>query len=143
MIKQSENPANISAASLVRSLASVVRASLEAYIFLIICFAVLALLYTYTKMPEKWLGPSISVLSAFSVILAGFEASRRTGKMGYLHGAASGFLCALMRILLGLAIYKSYVPTDGIGKALIPAILLGALGGMAGVNLTRKNKVKR
>ncbi len=142
MIKQSENKAAISVAAPMRSIKAIAGAAIKAYIFLVICFAVLAVVYTYSKMPNRYLTPSINAISAMSLLMAGFEASRKAKVMGYLHGAAAGFVCSLVRILAGLMIFKSYVPTDSVGKVMLLGILISAAGGIAGVNFG-KNNTKR
>ena len=140
MIKQTENRANISVIAPARSLLAVAKGTIEAYIFLIVCFFALAIIYTYTKMPDSWLNPTIKAISALSLLLAGFESSRRVKRMGYLHGALSGLVCSLVRIFLGIAIYKSYVPTDSPLKTILTAVLISTLGGIAGINCFARKK---
>ncbi len=143
MIKQSESKVSINTAAPIRSIVAILKATLKAYIFLIICFALLAVVYTYSKMPSSYLTPAINIISALSLILAGFDSSRKVRVMGYLHGAGAGFLCSLIRIIIGLLVFGSYVPTDGIGKSLILGTLISAVGGIAGVNFGKNKKRKK
>ena len=143
MIKQSENKLTMSTASPVKSIVAVLKATVEAHIFLIICFAVLALIYTYSNMPDAYLTPCVYTITAVSLILAGFEAARKAQVMGYLHGALAGFVCVLARILVSVAVFKSYVPSGSIGGALLLGIVISAAGGIAGVNSGKKRKRKK
>ena len=143
MIKQSENKLTISTIAPARSIVSIVKASVKAYIFLIICFGVLAAVYTYSNMPNSYLAPAINAISVLSLVLAGFEASRKVRVMGYLHGALAGLFFTWVRILAGLAVFKSYVPSEGIGKTFITGILIAAVGGILGVNFGKNNKRKK
>ena len=63
--------------------------------------------------------------------------------MGYLHGAAAGLMCSIIRILAGYAIFKSYVPSDSIAKTIISAVVISAVGGIAGVNSAKNHKQKK
>ena len=142
MIKQSETTLTTSQGTLTRSIFAILKATISAHIFLVICFALLALVYTYTKMPNSYLTPCVYGISAMSLIIAGFMAARRVKSMGYLHGALTGLICSIIRILLGYAVFKSYVPTDGIAKTIISAVVISAIGGIAGVNSAGKTKRK-
>lgn len=143
MIKQSETKLTTQAAFPVRSISAVLKATLTAHIFLIISFALLALVYTYTKMPNGFLDPCVYAISAMSLLIAGFMAARKIKTMGYLHGAAAGLVCSIIRILAGFAVFKSYVPSQGIAKTIISAVVISAVGGIAGVNSAKNRKRKK
>lgn len=142
MIKQSETTLTTSQGTLIRSIFAILKATILAHIFLVVCFAVLALVYTYTKMPNAYLSPCVYSISAISLLLAGFLSARRIKTMGYLHGAAAGFVCSIIRVLSGYAVFKSYVPSEGIAKTVISAVVISAIGGIVGVNSAGKAKRK-
>ena len=143
MIKQSETKLTAQALSPARSILAILKATVGAHIFLIICFATLALVYTYTNMPNAYLDPCVYAISAISLVFAGFMAARKIKTMGYLHGAAAGLMCSIIRILAGYASFKSYVPSDSIAKTIISAVVISAVGGIAGVNSAKNHKQKK
>ena len=143
MIKQSETKLTVAAITPVRSITAVVKATVAAHIFLIICFALLALVYTYSGMPNAYLTPCVHAISVISLLLAGFIAAKKVKFMGYIHGGAAGLVCAVVRILAGYIVFKSYVPSDSIAKTVITAIVISAVGGVAGVNFAKNKKRKK
>lgn len=147
MIKHGERNPESGENNPAKSLASIFKAVIVSHIFLITAFTVLALVYTYTQMPESMLEPAIKVLTAIALLLSGFMASRSISSLGWLHGAAAGLICTLIRVILGLIVFKSYVPSYGVGKMLFAGILCAAIGGILGVNirpvLNKNTKKKR
>jgi len=142
MIKHSEGQVSEYAFAPVKSLIGAVKGTVTAYIFLVICFCILALVYTYTPMPDKYVETAVNGISVVSLLVAGFVSSRSADMLGWLHGALAGFMHSVIRILLGLMVFKSYVPSDGVVKLLLIAILTAAIGGIAGINFG-KNKRRR
>lgn len=144
MIKQGENRGTNANFDFSKSVISILRSVVFAYIFLIICFALLALVYTYTDMPEDSLSPWVNAISALSLIAGGFSASRRVTSLGYLHGALSGLMCSLIRVVSGIAVFGRYISDTGIVPTLLLGTFIAALGGIAGVNASGcKRKKKR
>ncbi len=142
MIKHSEGQVSEYAFAPVKGLLSAVKGTVAAYIFLIVCFCILALIYTYTPMPDKYAEPAVNAISLISLLVAGFVASRNADMMGWLHGAFAGLMHAVIRMIIGLIVFKSYVPSDGVGKIILIAILTAAIGGIVGINFG-KNKRRR
>lgn len=143
MIKQSEKQVTSSVNSPIKSIVSALKATFASYILLIICFLVLALVYTYTPMPHKYLTPGINIICTIALFFAGFLSSRKTGVMGYLHGAIAGFMFTSVRILLSLAVFDGYVYSDSVAKIMLWGVLISALGGIFGVNFGKNTKRKR
>ena len=114
---------------------------ISAYIFLVIAFLVLSLVYTYTPMPDKYLEPAVTIVGCIGVFIAGFVAAAKAGTRGWLHGALTGILFALVRIAMGYAVFGHYVPSQGIFVNLLVTTLLSVVGGIAGVN--KKSKAKK
>ena len=106
----------------------------SAYIFLVIAFLVLSLVYTYTPMPDKYLSPAVSILGFVGIFVAGFVAAAKAGNRGWLHGAVTGILFALVRIAAGYAVFGHYVPSRGIFVPLLITTFLAIIGGIVGVN---------
>ena len=143
MIKQTEPKTSHLSFSLPKSLAATLGATFRAYILLVVCFALLALAYTYTTMPDKWLDPGIDILSTIALFVSGFVASRKISVMGYLHGAVAGLWFTLIRLIVSLAVFDGYVGSDSIAKVVLSGIVIAALGGIAGVNFGKTDKKRK
>ena len=144
MIKQAETHSTNANLNFSKSIVAILRSVVFAYIFLIICFAFLALANTYSSMPESSLESWVNVLSALSLIVGGFCASKGASTLGYLHGALSGLICSAIRVILGIAVFGSHISDRGIVPTLLLGAFIAALGGVAGVNTAgRKKKKKR
>ncbi len=124
------------------SIKSVITGVIIAYIFLVPAFIILALVYTYTPMPDSYLKPAVTVISILSIFLSGFTASAKVKSKGWLHGTASGLIYGLIRIGAGLMVFGKYVPSASIAKTLLVTIAIAALGGIAGVNIKSQKKRK-
>lgn len=140
MIKQSEPKTPATTNTPAKSLLATIGATFTAYILLVVCFALLALVYTYTAMPDKWLEPAIDILCAVALFVSGFVASRKVCVMGYLHGAIAGLWFTLIRILVSVAVFDGYVGSESIVKVILTSVVIAALGGIFGVNFGKTNK---
>ncbi len=143
MIKTETKKQSESVLSFTNTLGSVAKGVVVSYIFLVLAFAALALVYTYTDMSDKFLTPAVYIISAISLFGAGFVSSAKAKVHGWLHGALAGVMYALARLGLGVAVFKSYVPSAGILETLLVSVVLAVLGGIFGVNVHRKAPHKR
>ncbi len=120
-------------------LLSAFKGTVWAYIFLIITFGILSAVYTYTSLPDSFVGTIVSVLTALSLVFGGLFSSRNANSFGWLHGALSGIFYTIIRISTGFAVFKSYVPDSSVISMFLTGILLSVLGGIIGINIS-KNK---
>ena len=129
-----------------KSAKAVVQGVVTSYVFLVAAFVVLAGMYTYTAMPDKYLSPAVNILSAISIFTSGYIAAGKMRSHGWLHGAMAGLVFALVRIAAGLAIFKSYVPTTDIWVFPLLSVIISIAGGICAVNMhikTPKQKKKK
>lgn len=143
MIKSGERSLETSGVSYTASIISIAKAVAISYIFLIAAFAVLALVYTYTSMPQGYLEPAVDALSAMSLVGAGFLASRSIRSFGWLHGALAGIISTSVRLLMSLAVFDGYVPTESPIMLMAIGVICSALGGILGVNLFNGRNKRR
>ena len=122
------------------SIKSVITGVVSAYIFLIPVFVALALVYTYTPMPDSYVKPAVTVISILSILWAGFCASAKAKSKGWLHGCVSGLIYALVRIGIGFAVFGKYVPSASIAETLMVTAAIATLGGILGVNFSARRK---
>lgn len=124
-------------ARLTGSLTSVLRGTVSGCIFLVIAFAVLAVVYTYTPFPAGLIGPFTSALTALSLLVCGFVSVFGVSGLGWLHGAASGAVHSVLRIIIAALASKAFSPATAVLSVLALGVLLGAVGGIIGINLKR------
>ena len=114
-----------------------------AAIFTLAVFVVFALLLSYTPLAEEVIPFIALITEGLGAAISGFVPARKTGR----HGALSGAVCGILYILI-IGICAS-VTSDGIfldPHIFIMAgisVLMGAIGGISGVNLKKDNKKKR
>lgn len=114
-----------------------------ATIFTLAVFVVFALLLSYTPLAEETIPFIALITEGLGAAISGFVPARKTGR----NGALSGAVCGILYILI-IWICAS-VTSDGLfldPHIFIMAgisVMMGAIGGILGVNLKKDNKKKR
>ena len=107
------------------------------YGFSLICFLILALLVTYTRLSEGIVPMVTQVIIIAGLTISGAGAAMRAKSRGWLYGVICGIL------FIGIVVIVSWVAVDGFtfDKYVLSKVLLGvavgAIGGMIGINLIR------
>ncbi|MCL4426222.1 MAG: TIGR04086 family membrane protein [Firmicutes bacterium] len=98
---------------------------------------IMALLLYNMIMSDNRLPLLEDLAGLISVVLGGWYAARRAETSGWLHGGVTGVVYVLIALTLGLALYSvPFILVTSL-KRLGAGFLLGALGGVLGVNLRR------
>jgi putative membrane protein (TIGR04086 family) len=107
------------------------------YIFSLICFIILALLVTFTSLSDN-VAPNVTqVVIILGLAISGASAAMKSKSRGWLYGIVSGVIYIVILLLI------SWVAIDGFSfdkYALIKlglGIVVGAIGGMIGINVAR------
>ena len=114
-----------------------------AAVFTLLVFLISALLLSYTPLAEETIPYIAFITEGIGAAISGFVPAKKSGK----NGVVTGVLCALLYILI-IWICAS-VTSDGVfldPHIFIMAgisVLMGAIGGILGVNLKTNNKKKR
>ena len=124
--------------NLINSIVAVIKGTIFSYIFLVLCFAVLAVVYTYTAFPAGMLGPFTQGITAVSIILCGILSARSISGFGWLHGAAAGLVYSAIRLVAGAAAMNGFDIDKGTLSMLLIGLFLGAAGGIIGINFKKK-----
>jgi len=99
---------------------------------------VLAFLLEWTSFSETQVPLVMYVINAIALLYGGFIAGRRSPTRGWLSGAVCGLGYALLMLVIGFLAFD--MPMSGKALAFLAvAVLLGALGGILGINTTRTN----
>jgi len=107
------------------------------YGFSLICFLILALLVTYTRLSEGIVPMVTQGIIIMGLTISGAGAAMRAKSKGWLYGIICGI------IFIGIVVIVSWIAVDGFtfDKYVLSKVLLGvavgAIGGMIGINLIR------
>jgi putative membrane protein (TIGR04086 family) len=107
------------------------------YGFSLICFLLLAVLVTFTKLSENIVPMVTQGIIIIGLTISGAGAAIKSKTRGWLYGIICGVL------FVGVLIIVSWIAVDGftfdkyvLSKVLL-GIAVGAIGGMIGINLVR------
>ncbi len=112
--------------------AGLVYAMLVAGTATIVCSLLLAI----TNLSERSMPTYVYMIHSLSVFIGGFIAAKRSGEKGWIRGGYLGVLYALVIILVS---YLGFHVDPALRTLmfLLACFILGAFGGMLGVNLRR------
>ena len=108
------------------------------YIFLIVCFAVLSVVYTYTAFPAGLLKPFVTAVTVISLIVCGLLSAKRINGFGWLHGALAGIVYTLIRYIFGAMFINGFGVSSSTASMFLIGIIFGAAGGILGINFKKR-----
>lgn len=98
----------------------------------VVVFGVVALLLTYTGVPERVV-PTLSLLTSLvTVFIGGFKAAIRAGVNGWLHGVLTSLVYYVVVVAVGVLAFDKSFGLVALWRYL-PLLLAGAFGGILGV----------
>lgn len=98
-------------------------------------FIIYAVLITYTQITEKNTQLIVMITTVVSVIAAGLKTAGGAEKKGWLYGMLSGFLYAVIMIMLGIIIAPEVSLSTKTVMILVLSLAGGGLGGIVGINI--------
>ncbi|MNC36995.1 hypothetical protein D3C75_855430 [compost metagenome] len=108
-----------------------------AFLWMMIGALGLSLLLQSDIIEETDLNLYIYIVHSLSALFGGLVSGKRAGRKGLYQGAVTGlFYGVLLFIISFLALDSSLTLSDL--SLLLPALIIGAIGGVLGVNLHRK-----
>ncbi|AOZ91883.1 TIGR04086 family membrane protein [Paenibacillus crassostreae] len=97
---------------------------------------ILSLLLWLSGMQEHELAKYTYIIHGISSAIGGIVSGKRSGSKGWVHGGITGLLYGIIILLIGfLALDNSFTTNDLIGICV--SIIIGATGGMFGINLKK------
>ena len=102
--------------------------------FTLIALSLLALLICYGPLKENATDLWVPVITYAGILIAGFLSGRKVNGKGYLAGCISGALYILSSYLMAALAFGSPSMGKQFFVHLITGIILGAFGGIIGVN---------
>lgn len=104
----------------------------------LVIFVIFACLITYTSLPERYTAPVVAVTTYVSVFIAGLITARGASRKGWLNGALTGLLYMLVIYIAGVLGTTAPVFNPSMLGRVLAAVLVGAVGGIVGINLGSK-----
>lgn len=137
-----ENIKTVEEVGIISFITSFLKGILIAFLFTVVVFLVSAVLLSYTALPEESIPVISTAVKLIGALIAGFIPAKKSGNRGIITGALSGLLYILIIfITASLTIQESVFGMNLLTTALL-CVLLGAMGGIFGVNL-RPNQTQK
>ncbi|QSZ26729.1 TIGR04086 family membrane protein [Aceticella autotrophica] len=105
------------------------------YMITLVFFIIYALALTFTSLSELTLPILTMLITIVGIVISGALAARNTTSKGWLNGGIAGLLYSIIMILLAGFFIKELGPASTWIYKLMWGMILGALGGMIGINL--------
>lgn len=106
------------------------------FVWMIVGTLIASLLLLATNMQESKLSTYSFVIHSIAIFLGGIVSGKRAGSKGWYHGGILGVLYSLLVVIIGFLAFDAGLKTQT--PVLITlCFLLGALGGMLGVNMKK------
>ena len=128
-----------SAVALKQSLKGAALAFAISIVLLLIC----AVIMTYSPIPDGATRAVTLAVSGISILIASFRTARRSKRQGWLSGATCGLLYAALLYLFGSLILLDFSITTSTLIVVLLGFLVGAFGGIVGINTRSRRKRKK
>ena len=120
-----------------RQVLGLVMGVVVAYAITAIVFIATAVGITYTTLAESTVPVIVMITCVISVVVAGFDASRKAERNGWIWGMAAGGLYALILICIIIWVSGGFV-MDGRKVILtLLSVVGGGIGGAIGINFKK------
>ncbi|MDI7250019.1 MAG: TIGR04086 family membrane protein [Bacillota bacterium] len=113
---------------------SLVRGAISGLLITLLLLCVLAVTMLWVDIDDRPARMIMDTIGGIGALVAGFVAGRRAEVRGMLHGGAAGLLFTLIVLLIGLLFFGAAFSLSAWVLRLIVGMILGALGGVVGIN---------
>lgn len=113
-----------------------IKSIFKALIGIVVLFLVLALLMTYTSIPQSVIMMLAFVLVIFDLAFCGMQSAYNMRKNGFFNGLMSGTLYVFILVILSMALIPGFTLDPKLLIKAVSGILASGIGGMIGVNLS-------
>ena len=121
-----------------KSLLSILKGSLIAIIITLISMFIASVIFTFTNISEAYIPQIIIAVTSISILIGSIISSVNIGKMGIINGALVGFIYLFTIYFLSSIIVCGFSFNT---KSLIMigiSLVIGIIGGIIGVNFSKK-----
>ncbi len=109
---------------------------LHAFAAMIVCTLLVSLLLVFTNMREHNLSLYVYGIHGIALFMGGMTAGRRSGFKGWYFGGVTGILYTLLIMIISFLGFDAGLSIHT-GILAVMSFVIGAVGGMIGVNLRR------
>lgn len=113
------------------------------YVLSIVLLAIFAIILTYTSFPESSISMVVMIVSIISILYAAKMSAGKVKSRGWLAGATTGLFYMVILYLISLIFIQRPVFDIQVLKVFGIGILVGAVGGVIGINLKKNEKKRR
>lgn len=114
------------------NIGAILKGTFWALIISFVVLILLALILTFTEVPER-IVPMVSLLaSLIAVFVGGLQAAFKAQRNGLVHGMCTSAVYYLCVLLIGVLLYDKALSLLGFLHS-VPLFLAGAFGGIMGV----------
>jgi putative membrane protein (TIGR04086 family) len=114
----------------------VLRGLLYAFVTMSMSTILASLVYRFSGVSEQSMSSTVYMIHSLSLFIGGWVAGRRSQFKGWYYGSITGFVYCIVIIIMGFLSYNATV-TSYTFIQLGLSVVVGAIGGMAGVNLRK------
>jgi len=114
-----------------------------AFVISVILLLICAVIMTYSPIPDGAIRGVTIAVSGISIFFASIIVARRSKRQGWLSGASCGLLYAVLLYLFGSMIMFDFSFTLSTVIVFGLGFLLGAFGGIIGINTKKKKRSSR
>jgi len=112
-----------------------VKGIISAYIFVLFIFLIMALLITYTNIPEALIPMLSSITLIISISISGMYVGSKLRRKGWFNGGIEGIVYIVLLIAVSWAFMDDFSLDRYVLYKSVVGVLSGGIGGMIGVNL--------
>ena len=103
-------------------------------IFTLIFLFIFSALLTYTNISEKFINPTIIVITAISILIGSSIGNLKVKRRGLLNGSIIGGMYLILIYLISSVLSGSFSLTLESIIMIVSAMIFGMIGGIIGVN---------
>ena len=111
-----------------------VKALLLSFLITFSLILILSLFLTYSNLSDTIINPGIIIISGISVLVGGFNVSRKNKGKGILNGGILGIIYIIILFLISSILNSSFSVNISSLIMISICIIAGAIGGILGVN---------
>ncbi|MDI6893307.1 MAG: TIGR04086 family membrane protein [Bacillota bacterium] len=116
------------------ALGGVVRGAVVGLLVTVLLLCLLAIVMLWVDIDDRPARVIMDVLGGVGALVAGFVAGQRARARGLVHGAIAGLLFTLVALIIGVLFFGATFALWPWLIRLAVGVVLGALGGIVGVN---------
>ena len=138
-----ENVKTVSEGGASSTVSAFLKGILIASVLTFVIFALFSVILSYTPLSEGAIPYIVFITQGIGAFIAGFIPAKRAGVKGLVTGSLSALLYMLILWLISSLLADGFYVNSHVLTMLLVSLVLGALGGITGVNFKDSNTNKK